>query len=248
MKQCSCVKIVLMLAYVFKVLHMKKFLKILLKITLVLIGIVFSLYILVIFLLWFDSSDIMCAKRNRDMRILNPDIPKCSFFCPDAEEYEKECGIPDGFTGNVCVENWKVTNYINGRIQYSMNFDASGKIYRVEIYGEDAGEKWYSFKDEYAERTDMPMRDRVYLRSEERYGDCFIRYLPDGNIEHAGFGGYEYRYEYKHGKVVYESVFNRKNDYLLTIYYYNDGSIKRYYERNNGKIIDKEYYKNGSLA
>ena len=32
-----------------------------------------------------------------------------------------------------------------------------------------------------------------------------------------------------------------KNNYILAIDYYYDGSMKRYYENDNGTIIDKQF-------
>lgn len=230
---------------------MKKFLKKLLKIVLILLGILFLLFVFGIALLLNENgtSDTVseCFKDpNREVRKINPDIPKCSLYCSYDTDYHGKCFPPDDFTGNICVEDWKIINYVNGEPQYSMNFYESGLIYYIYRYGEGEGEEHYSFKPGCSERTDMPMKDRVYLWLDDRYG-CTIWYQPDGNIEEARFGDYEYHYDYMLGKVVHESVYNRKNNYVLAIDYYYDGYMEHYYENNNGKIIDKEFYKNGNL-
>ena len=227
---------------------MKKFLKTLLKITLILLVILCLLFMFGIMSIFHDDNTSYPVRvfidPIKDIRRLNPDIPKCSLRCSYEADYHRECYPPDDFTGNICVEDWKIKNYVNGELQYSMNFYQSGLIYYIYRYGE--GEENYSFKPGCSERTDMPMKDRVYLRLEDRY-DCAIRYQPDGSIEQAIFGDYEYNYKYMLGKVVSESVYTRKNDYVVRIDYYYDGSVKNYFERNNDKIIDKEFYKNGNL-
>lgn len=228
---------------------MQKFLKILLKIIFGLLVILFLLFVFGIMSIFHDDNTLypvhVFIDPIKDIRRLNPDIPKCSLRCSYEADYHRECYPPDDFTGNICVDDWKIINYINGEPQFSMNFYKSGMIYYIYRYGE--GEENYSFKPDCSERTDMPMKDRIYLRYEDSYG-CTIWYQPDGNIEEARFGDYEYDYKYMFGKVVYESVRNRKNDYSLTIDYYDDGSVKNYYETNNGKVINKTFYKNGNLS
>lgn len=221
---------------------MKKFFKKLLKIALILLGILCLLFVLGVLSLFSEDNTSypvhVFIDPVKDIRRLNPDIPKCSLRCSYEADYHRECYPPDDFTGNICVDDWKIINYVNGEPQFSMNFYKSGMIYYIYRYG--VGKEHYSFKPGCSERTDMPMKDRVYLRLEDSYG-CTIRYQPDGNIEEARFGGYEYHYDYMLGKVVHEAVFNKKNNYILAIDYYYDGSMKRYYENDNGTIIDKQF-------
>lgn len=237
-----CAWCYVIILWIFGVLNMKKFLKILLKIILILLVILCLLFVFGIMSIFHDDNTSypvhVFIDPVKDIRRLNPYIPKCSLRCSYEADYHRECYPPDDFTGNICVEDWKIKNYVNGKLQYEMKFHKSGLIYYVHRYGE--GEEHYSFKPGCSERTDMPMKDRVYLRLEDSYG-CTIRYQPDGNIEEARFGGYEYNYDYMLGKVVHESVFNRKNKYILAIDYYYDGSMKSYHENDNGTITDKQF-------